>query len=84
METICGHGLTFKIKQEDDGWWSIYRVDDDTLELIPLIQAADREHALSYIEMRESPRVKVKSFDELLEEMQDPFEDFEDETEIKV
>lgn len=67
METIYGNGLTFKIKQEDDGWWSIYRVHDETFELIPLIQAADREHALFYIEMRESPRFKVKSFNELLE-----------------
>lgn len=50
METIYGHGATFKIKQEQDGWWSIYRVHDFTHELIPMIQAKDRNHALSYID----------------------------------
>ena len=57
METIYGHGLTFKIKQENDGWWSVYRVNDVTFELQPVIQAKDREHALSYIELAELPRV---------------------------
>lgn len=57
METVHGHGCTFKIHQEDDGWWSIYRVHDVTFELIPVIQAADKEHAMSYIDMIEVPRV---------------------------
>lgn len=60
METIYGHGATFKIKQESDGWWSIYRVNDETHELEPLIQAKDREHALSFIDMIEVPRVPLK------------------------
>lgn len=60
MEIIYGHGATFKIKQESDGWWSIYRVNDFTYELEPLIQARDREHALSYIDMIEVPRVPLK------------------------
>ena len=53
METIYGHGATFKIKQEKDGWWSIYRVHDFTRELIPMIQAKDMNHALSYIDRLE-------------------------------
>lgn len=60
METIYGHGATFKIKQESDGWWSVYRVNDVTQELIPKIQAKDREHALSYIDMIEVPRVMLQ------------------------
>lgn len=57
METIYGNGMTFKIKQEADGWWSIYEVNDVTKELMPVIQAKDREHALSYINLSEYPRV---------------------------
>lgn len=57
METISGHGAIFKIKQEQDGWWSIYKVHPVTYELIPVIQAADREHALAYIDMIEVPSV---------------------------
>lgn len=57
METIYGHGATFEIEQESDGWWSIYRVNDETRKLKPIIQAKDREHALSYINMIEVPRV---------------------------
>ncbi|MGN0476717.1 MAG: hypothetical protein ACI4HM_05180 [Ruminococcus sp.] len=57
METIYGHGATFKINQEIDGWWNIYRVNEVTYELVPLIQAKDREHALSYIDMIEVPKV---------------------------
>ena len=53
METLYGHGATFKIKQEQDGWWSIYREHDFTRELIPMIQAKDRNHALSYIDRLE-------------------------------
>jgi hypothetical protein len=59
METIYGNGATFKINQESDGWWSIYRVNNFTYELEPLIQAKDREHALSYIDMIEVPRVQL-------------------------
>lgn len=57
METIYGNGITFKIRQKSDGWWSIYREHDVTKELIPVIQAKDREHALSYIHFAECPRV---------------------------
>ena len=59
METIYGHGATFKIKQENDGWWSVYEVNDETHELEPKIQAKDREHALSYIDMIEVPRINL-------------------------
>lgn len=57
METIYGHGLTFKIEQGADGWWSVYRVHEVTRELIPVIQAKDKAHALSYIELAELPNV---------------------------
>lgn len=57
LETVYGNGITFKIKQESDGWWSVYRVHDVTNELIPVIQARDKEHALSYIHFAEMPRV---------------------------
>ena len=57
METIYGHGMTFKIKQEEDGWWSIYEVYEATGELVPRIQAKDRAHALHWIGMHELPRV---------------------------
>lgn len=60
MEIIYGHGATFKIKQENDGWWSVYLVNDETHELEPKIQAKDREHALSYIDMIEVPRVPLQ------------------------
>lgn len=56
METVYGNGMTFKIKQEADGWWSVYE-ERSTNELIPVIQAKDREHALSHINMLERPRV---------------------------
>ena len=57
METIHGNGITYKIRQESDGWWSIYKEHDVTKELIPLIQAKDKEHALNYINLAECPRV---------------------------
>ena len=60
METIYGNGATFKIKQENDGWWSVYRLNDVTYELDPIIQAKDREHALSYINMIEVPNFPLK------------------------
>ena len=56
-ETIYGNGATFKIKEENDGWWSVYRENEETRELSPVIQAKDREHALSYISMLECPKV---------------------------
>lgn len=57
METIYGNGITFKIKQEVDGWWSIYEEHPITHELIPVIQAKDKAHALSYIHFVERPNV---------------------------
>lgn len=56
METVYGNGMTFKIKQESDGWWSVYE-EYPSGQLVPVIQAKDREHALSYINMLERPRV---------------------------
>lgn len=57
METVYGNGETFKIKQEEDGWWSVYRENEVTHELAPVIQAKDKAHALSYIHLSECPRV---------------------------
>lgn len=50
METVQGHGATYKIELEEDGWWTIYKVHPETFRLVPVIQAADRDHAIAYIE----------------------------------
>lgn len=47
------NGLTFKLEQEKDGWWSIYKLHEYTGEYIPLRQARDLEHAKSYCDMIE-------------------------------
>jgi len=47
------NGLTFKLEQERDGWWSIYRLHEYTGKYIPQLQARDLEHAKSYCDMIE-------------------------------
>ena len=57
MERIYGNGIIFKIAQNDDGWWSVWEEHPITHELIPVIQAKDKAHALSYIRLCERPNV---------------------------
>lgn len=57
MELVHGIGADYKIRQEQDGWWSVYRIHEFTHELISVIQASDKAHALSYISRCECIRV---------------------------
>lgn len=45
--------FTYKIEQESDGWFSIYRYNENTSKYMPIIQAKDFEHAKSYCDMCE-------------------------------
>ena len=47
------NGFTFKLEQEKDGWWSIYRLNEFTGKYMPQLQAKDLEHAKSYCDMQE-------------------------------
>jgi hypothetical protein len=47
------NGFTYKLKQEDDNWWSIYRYNEDTGKYCPKIQAKDLEHAKSWCDLCE-------------------------------
>lgn len=47
------NGIAWELKEECDGWWSIYKIHPVTQALIPQIQAKDLKHAYSYCAMIE-------------------------------
>ena len=53
METVYKNGLTWKFETLPDGWIAIYLEHEETHELIPRIQARNREAAMAYVAMRE-------------------------------
>lgn len=53
MENYYANGFTYKLKQEEDGWWSIYRYNKDTGMYNPVLQARDLEHAKTWCDLCE-------------------------------
>lgn len=64
METVYKNGLTWKFETLPDGWIAIYLERPDTLELIPRIQAIDREMAMAFVAARERFPFGVNLFKE--------------------
>ena len=54
------NGLTFKLEQEEDGWWSIYRLNEYIGKYIPQLQAKDLEHAQNYCDMQEPTLIPLE------------------------
>ena len=57
------NGFNYKFIQEQDGWWSIYRYNSS--EYVPLLQAKDLEHCISYVEMCEACPIRLRRIDEI-------------------
>ena len=53
IEYVYKNGLTWGFETLDDGWIGIYLQHEETHEWQPMIQAKDRNAALSYIQLRE-------------------------------
>lgn len=47
------NGFTYKIEQEKDGWFGIYRYHEFTNEYKPVIQAKTLEKAKEYCDLTE-------------------------------
>lgn len=56
------NGLRWRIIEMVDGWFAIFKINQVTFEYSPAIQAADLNHALDYIEMREMPNAPINIF----------------------
>ena len=59
------NGYTYKFVQEQDGWWSIYRYHEHRDEYIPLLQAKDLEHCISYAESIEECPIRLRRIDKI-------------------
>lgn len=59
-ENYYANGFTYKLKQEDDGWWSIYRWHEFRQEYVPIIQAKNLQKAKEYCEFCEPKVVPMK------------------------
>ncbi|WP_035293807.1 hypothetical protein [Clostridium sp. KNHs214] len=53
------NGFTYKLEQENDNWWSIYKYNDDTGEYYPQLQAKDLKHAQSWCDLHERVPVAI-------------------------
>lgn len=56
-ERFYTNGNSYRLVEEEDGWWSIYLWHEYRMEYIPCLQARDYEHAKSYCAFKEIPRV---------------------------
>ena len=50
---------------KSERWWSIYKYHEYKGEYIPLLQAKDLEHCISYAEMCEASPVVLRRLDEI-------------------
>lgn len=62
IETIMytSNKLNYKLVQEKDGWWSIYRQNKYSNEYEPIIQAKTLEKAKDYCDLTEPIVVPLK------------------------
>lgn len=47
------NGFSYKFKKEKDGWWSIYRWNENTYKWDGILQAKDLEHCKNFAELCE-------------------------------
>lgn len=52
--------FTYKLIEENDGWWSIYRFNEYTNKYMPMLQAKDLSHAKSYCDLCEPVVVPLR------------------------
>lgn len=57
MERVYANNIAYDFETLDDGWIAIYEVNTETGERIPYIQAKDRPHAMTSVNLRERIRV---------------------------
>jgi hypothetical protein len=63
-EIYHANGMTFRLIQEKDGWWSIYLRNAYTGQYKKQLQAKDREHAEIYCDLCEPVTVPMMRIDD--------------------